>query len=465
MYAHKNFGSALTRCSAVERGEGGKVVVLHQFPNCSVCEGTVHGICAGDINRANERYESLVAKSNGYLRYGSPVGFWDCHEAGRSVKTRGFLRNAATGAIFAYSDERDDSWKIKKGVLEAIKSNPRPINNSRSSATCDATVPGFQFDPPLDASTRNGGKRCTLVVVTALLGGMDSLNSYKEDREALRNFERKIGLSSCWFAFVDEAVAKRHLESKWKDARSTPQYDTDSGSTIRHFGLWNMVILKKEMVPFRDSETAKNSRIPKMLGHRVFRAANFMLYVDAKLRFRHIENPWYLLHRELVLPKASWVSPRHPARSNAFEEAHCVHLLGLATDRVLDQMRSYEKAGFSASAGGLIEGEWHLRDLRDARSGQLGCDWYKEFIKWGHKRDQTSFPFALWNIQRQDTAPFFRYAPYFESIALFSHVARARQPGSKKRLSSSLCDRNDGSKKKRVGQISDHIASFFRSSV
>ena len=58
--AHKNFGSALTRCSAAERGEGNKVAVLHQFPDCSVCEGIVHGICTGDIARANERYERLV---------------------------------------------------------------------------------------------------------------------------------------------------------------------------------------------------------------------------------------------------------------------------------------------------------------------------------------------------------------------------------------------------------------------
>ena len=165
-----------------------------------------------------------------------------------------------------------------------------------------------------------------------------------------------------------------------------------------------------------------------------------MLYIDAKLRVGSIENPWLLLHRQLILPKVSWTSPRHPARSNAFEEARCVHLLSLAPDSVIAQMRSYKESGLSESNTPLIEGEWHLRDLRDGVTGQLGCHWFGEYAKWGHARDQTSFSYALWKAQRYNTTPFFRIAPYMKTIALFYHKERKLRPESKARLPSSVCN-------------------------
>ena len=168
-----------------------------------------------------------------------------------------------------------------------------------------------------------------------------------------------------------------------------------------------------------------------------------MLYIDAKLRFRSIENPWLLLHRQLILSNVSWTSPRHPDRSNVFEEARCVHLLSLASDSVIAQMRSYKESGLSKSNTALIEGEWHLRDLRDAVTGHLGCHWFGEYAKWGHARDQISFPYALWKVQRYSTTPFFRSASYMKTITLFYHKKRNLRPGSKKRLPSSLCNTDD----------------------
>lgn len=445
--AHSPFASALGGCSAAEKGiaaGGSRIVTLHQFSSCESCRGIVKGACKGDPSR-NQRYESLMATASKLVRFGLPVDEWGCYKAAMSEKAHGLFRNAATGDIFAYSEREDESLKLKEDFKEALKAASGHVwplqNRSRRDAACDAAVPAFRFNPALDAPSHNGGKRCTLVVVTALLGNAgDSLDAHDDQMQRLFDFERKIGLSSCWFAFVDEGAAKRHLAVKRGLVSTHAPKRSDYGGEIHRFGVWTMVILSKEMMPFGDSERGKNSRIPKMLGHRAFRAAKYMLYADAKLRFKNIENPWLLLHRGLVVPKASWVSPRHPYRSSAFEEAHCVHLLGLAPDAVLDQMRSYEEAGLT-SAVGLVEGEWHLRDLRDARSGRLGCDWFNEFVKWGHERDQISFPFVLWNIRRQEITPlFFRFAPRTSTAALVSHMKRTPVAGAKERPHSSLCD-------------------------
>ena len=74
-----------------------------------------------------------------------------------------------------------------------------------------------------------------------------------------------------------------------------------------------------------------------------------------------------MLYEELVRPAAAWASPAHPKRATPYEEARCVHVLGLAGDGVLAQMRAYRAAGLPDDAP-LIEGEWHLRDLADNRS-------------------------------------------------------------------------------------------------
>ena len=122
--------------------------------------------------------------------------------------------------------------------------------NSSSKAKCNAMVPGFQFVPALDAPSRNEGKRCTFVVVTALLGDRDKLASYDAEMHRLQSFERKIAMSSCWFAFVDAAAAEEHLggmeiDSKGRSAahgqreRDAPlrhmEYDH---STERNFAVW-----------------------------------------------------------------------------------------------------------------------------------------------------------------------------------------------------------------------------------
>eukprot|EP00322_Chrysochromulina_rotalis_P001654 CAMPEP_0115836500 /NCGR_PEP_ID=MMETSP0287-20121206/4738_1 /TAXON_ID=412157 /ORGANISM="Chrysochromulina rotalis, Strain UIO044" /LENGTH=546 /DNA_ID=CAMNT_0003289983 /DNA_START=59 /DNA_END=1699 /DNA_ORIENTATION=- len=136
----------------------------------------------------------------------------------------------------------------------------------------------------------------------------------------------------------------------------------------------------------------------------------------------------------------AWVSPVHPLRSTLSEEAFCVYLLGIAPLEILrDQLGSYLENGYpmskSADLGGpgLLEGEWHFRDLRLPTSMAIGNTWFEEFSKWlhVHPRDQISANYATWKggmmgaLSRENKAlegagsGVFRYAIYGQYYAYY----------------------------------------------
>ena len=260
---------------------------------------------------------------------------------------------------------------------------------------CNEQAPDFHFTPALDHPSRHGGSSCDVVVLTTLFGDLDSVTPYDENQLlALSESEALSGNKSCWFAFVDSVQEQIALNG----TNVTVNEDQSSFSKV---GVWNLVILGPEKLPFSEEEMAQNSRVPKMLGHLGFEFATYMVYLDAKVKLHQLEGMWDFIDEEAVAPKASWVSPRHPRRKSIYEEARCVYLVGLVDgyeNSIVSQMQHYGSLGYPSAEMGLIEGNWHIRDLRDARSGALGCLWFSEFVKWGHKRDQLSFNFALWSM-------------------------------------------------------------------
>ena len=69
----------------------------------------------------------------------------------------------------------------------------------------------------------------------------------------------------------------------------------------------------------------------------------------------------------------------------------------------------------------LIEGQWHLRDLRSATAAALGAAWWRELLQWReeHVRDQLSFGFAAWRLgllPGQNAAAGVQYAARAEKV-------------------------------------------------
>jgi hypothetical protein len=306
----------------------------------------------------------------------------------------------------------------------------------RASSSCPDLAPGFVFEPALDDPRRHKGVFCDTVVVTALFGTVDSLQVYNDTSVHFNQ--------TCLFAFLNKEASEAIGVSAGVPFGALPMYS-----------FWNIVVLGDEDLPFgpAQSENSRNSRVPKMLGHRAFRFARKMFYVDSKLKILQLEILLLFADVNLIQENAAWVSPRHPKRLSAYTEAKCAQKLGLVGDIAVEQMALYKSKGFPSapeqSGGpGLIEGEWHIRDLSRPESEMIGCEWFREYQHWGHRRDQLSFNYVAWSLFQNGTSdeaawrkqnPPFVYTKY-STRGLLQNVAHAEWYMKSRKVSSEVCE-------------------------
>jgi hypothetical protein len=319
-----------------------------------------------------------------------------------------------TGAIFKlqFPYEGDDGRSDNPcadmiQLYDDIKSEMMGCSREASSS-CPELVPAFTFRPALDDPRRLMGSKCDVVVVTTLFG-----------IETLPDTSPKTRGSSCRFAFVNQETANAlGIEPRLA-------YDT-----LPMHSVWNIVILDDAQLPFGPDpkENSRNSRAIKMLAHRGFRFANVMLYFDNQLGILKTEKVRGLVDMNLLSRSAAWVSPHHPIRQSAYSEAQCAHdSIDHVEEKVLEQMASYKAKGFPSAPAqhggpGLIDGGWHLRNLRRPESDMIGCEWFREFQYWNHCHDELSFNYVVWSLFANGTTngvvpsdPDFLYATYNES--------------------------------------------------
>jgi hypothetical protein len=335
------------------------------------------------------------------------------------------------------------------------------IANRTADGTCPHVAPSFVFEPPLDHQLG-----CQLAVVTATFGELDmrmaGIGQFDaKARLKLATFEEEQGVTSCWFAVVDEAAfaSLRTRHGNVPPAASGPPHAAASTShQLVRWGLWNLVVLPRAMLPFEDARL--NSRLPKMLLHRMFGSASYALYIDSKLHVNQslpIAKLWpfvtRLLSEDQPRPRRpepqraflrghrgpAWISPKHKSRESIYEEAQCVTALGVVSKEVVGpQMDAYIAEGFPATpleAGGpgLIDGEWHLRDLGSADQRRIGCAWLEEFVKRKHTRDQLSFNYVVWKLGLLPTqsGKRARFVNWNRGHKMFAKVRWQKRRGSK----------------------------------
>jgi hypothetical protein len=257
----------------------------------------------------------------------------------------------------------------------------------KASSSCPELAPGFAFEPAMDDPRRIEGHMCDDAVgFTVLLGTNDSLQ-VPDDTSVPHG-------RTCWFAFMNAEAADAIGVKAGAPFGPLPMYS-----------MWNIIVLDDAQLPFGPdpSENSRNSQALKMLGHRAFRIGRVMVYLDNKLKILSQGKLGEFVVANLISPRAAWVSPHHPQRLSAYTEAQCTPKLGLVDDRALEQMTMYRSKSFPSAPAqrggpGLIEGEWHLRDLSRPESAMIGCEWFREFEYWGHRHDQLSFNYVVWSL-------------------------------------------------------------------
>ena len=405
------------------------------LPKCDSC-----GVpwCAYTPPPEIARTEKLFHKIEACASRGSLVtikrrgGWGGCDSLDAATATQNVVRNPKSREMFYRVPLEPELLPLPLTSLMAKLQQPGPRANRQSGRSeCSRLAPRFVFDPPLDHRLN-----CHLAVVTSTFGTRDTIGRIdREDMDKLAAFEQTIGLSSCWFAFVDEAAfsALRALHHNVPDAAPSNAGQAAATHLLVRWGLWNLVVLPRAMLPFEDASL--NSRLPKLLLHQAFGSARYVLYIDAKLRFkpRSPQRVWYFVSDLIFGQTASapaWVSPKHPKRRSIYEEARCVAKLGLASKALVQrQIDKYAAEKFptvpvEAGGPGLIEGEWHLRDLGSSDQASIGCAWLQEFLKRGHRRDQLSFNYAVWKLgllpnQRGNRTLFVQYG---FALEYFHHV-------------------------------------------
>ena len=166
-------------------------------------------------------------------------------------------------------------------------------------------------------------------------------------------------------------------------------------------GVWRLLRVGKQGLPFASSR--RNSRIPKMLPHRLFPLTRFFVWIDAKLELRVL--PSVLVDTYLVQPRRLLAVLPHWVRKTLDEERDGI--LGYKCGGKIDggplcrqiarQWNTYEMeqtdlAWIRNTVD--IEGSMLLYDARSPVLQLLLCNWFNEYMRFS-ERDQLCFPYVL----------------------------------------------------------------------
>lgn len=279
------------------------------------------------------------------------------------------------------------------------------------------------------------GGSCPLLVITVILESSDELHP-----PAQEDWERMKG---CYFAFLDTLSLRMALTSSL--ARSHRVEERKEFEDRIHLAPpasyyvdgWRIIHLDPQELPYRHPR--RNSRIPKMLPFRLFPTAQYVMYLDAKMRLR--ASPLRLLHEFVVdvAPPPAWAVMSNLRRTFIDEEIAWVRKMKpeaakLANDQFaayLEERRNrpyecnrracprlagevipaqdsglmYHSMPLSTQARGCdprlcwlnatlcIEGSFYIADMQSSTTQLLGCNWFNEYMRFG-ERDQLPFGYV-----------------------------------------------------------------------
>jgi hypothetical protein len=227
-----------------------------------------------------------------------------------------------------------------------------------------------------------------MVTLTSIFDGYDRLI---QPTETVRARASAVELG-CFFAFVD----RRSYELLLAEARADGTGVAPSASAAPRVGVWTLLLLEGSM-PFDSSR--RNSRVPKMLAHRLFPRARYALWVDAKLR---LHTPPSELRRRFLPAGVALAAYRNLRRDHIDEERDWMwkHKCSQDVDKCSELFRQWAAYEAEQAEPGwtretvAIEGSVLLQDLQSPVHNALFCAWFNEYVRYG-ERDQISIAYVL----------------------------------------------------------------------
>ena len=286
----------------------------------------------------------------------------------------------------------------------------------------EEVVPMFTFPTPLDDPKFHEGQRCLTVVASVILGGYDDFSF--EVPGAWNYHGSKISYASrygmCWFLFLDWNSSKKIVPLEYRNA--TIDVCPSCNISIIKVRAWNVLVIPSKMMPLKTA--GRNSRLFKMLLHRAFTTAEILVYLDGDIHLNPagdkvlkdhfgsnssaLEGLFFDFAKRSLSPgpdgvRPAWASPKHPNRCTTYHEGWKMCTMGLSGDSGVQQMHHYHADGFPTVPSHypyLLDGSWHVRDLKRVESSLMGCAWMAEYLRWDHPRDQLSFNYAMWKLSQ-----------------------------------------------------------------
>ena len=210
----------------------------------------------------------------------------------------------------------------------------------------------------LNRGSRGAPHGCKVVVLTAILGGLDTL---RQPRAELGDSK------GCLFAFTDGVVKKSAQDGAWTCCR-----------------CW---------ASFRLARTRDATRACLLLPHRLFPKAEYALWIDGKL-YQHAAT--HRRRRFLTEPAADFAALRNLRRDaidqSTVDHRHALQGQGKEACAVQAQWQLYlgEANGLAPASSGAARHRGRLRRRPPRRRhAVLLCSWFNEYVRYS-ERDQLS---------------------------------------------------------------------------
>ena len=278
----------------------------------------------------------------------------------------------------------------KESTLERL------ARNNNTEVRCGFLRAGsLSLMKAMDLEQRRAG--CDIVVVTTIFHNYDLFKDKKND---VFNDDSE----SCGFTFIDEETCRQQkVKNSTCDTRK-------KGFAQFRSGARRVVVVDACALGFDDLRRA--SRMPKMLGFRLFPKAKYIISIDARLILR--KTPRAMVDEFLIAENKTFMAVQHPKSltRSVYEEANIVVSQKLADAREVEQqMTRYRLDGLpSRHQPPVHEMAFFVYDARDTRIQALLCAWFDEYMR-GSVRDQLCWSYVVWKLQLIHTINSLPYRP------------------------------------------------------